>query len=84
MPTATIISVLVIVGALVVLAVRHRPGAADGDRWGDPPDPAAGAEAGLPADAPADVAAEPEPARVTAGAQQDETDDGAIRPGDGA
>ena len=50
MPTATIISALVIVGALVVLAVRHRPGAADGDRWGDPPEPAAGvgalAEAG--------------------------------------
>ena len=59
-PTATIISALVIVGALVVLAVRHRPGAADGDRWGDPPEPAADADvaAGLevPADAPvADV-----------------------------
>jgi phosphatidylglycerol:prolipoprotein diacylglycerol transferase len=101
-PTATIISVLVIVGALVVLAVRHRPGAADGDRWGDPPDPAAETEAGLQADDPADVAvdtaAEPEPADVTAGAPaaehapadvtagapEDATDDGAIRPGDGA
>ena len=44
-PTATIISVVIIVGALVVLAVRHRPGAADGDRWGDPPGSAADAEA---------------------------------------
>ena len=28
-----------IVGSLAVLAIRHRPGAADGDRWGDPPEP---------------------------------------------
>jgi hypothetical protein len=32
-----IVSVLVIAGALVVLALRHRPGAAGGDRWGEPP-----------------------------------------------
>ena len=37
-PTAMIVSALVIVGALVVLALRHRPGAADGDRWGEPPE----------------------------------------------
>ena len=36
-PTAILISVTVIALALVVLAIRHRPGAADGDRWGDPP-----------------------------------------------
>jgi len=36
-PTAMIVSVLVIAGALVVLVLRHRRGAADGDRWGDPP-----------------------------------------------
>ena len=54
-PTATIVSVLIIVGTLVVLAVRHRPGAADSDRWGDPPEPAVGAalaEVGVSADAP--------------------------------
>jgi phosphatidylglycerol:prolipoprotein diacylglycerol transferase len=38
-PTAMLVSAVVIVGALVVLAIRHRPGAADGDRWGDPPAP---------------------------------------------
>ncbi|HEX5829296.1 MAG TPA: prolipoprotein diacylglyceryl transferase, partial [Candidatus Limnocylindrales bacterium] len=36
-PTAMIVSAAIIVGALAVLAWRHRPGAADGDRWGDPP-----------------------------------------------
>jgi len=38
-PTAIVISVLAIVGALVVLAIRHRPGAVEGDRWGEPPEP---------------------------------------------
>ncbi len=38
-PTATIVSGVMIVGALLVLAIRHRPGAADGDRWGEPPEP---------------------------------------------
>ena len=38
-PTATIVSILVIVGTIVVLAIRHRPGAAAGDRWGEPPPP---------------------------------------------
>jgi phosphatidylglycerol---prolipoprotein diacylglyceryl transferase len=38
-PTAIVISAVAIVGALVVLAIRHRPGAAAGDRWGDPPEP---------------------------------------------
>ena len=36
-PTAMLVSAVVIVGTLVVLAIRHRPGAADGDRWGEPP-----------------------------------------------
>jgi phosphatidylglycerol:prolipoprotein diacylglycerol transferase len=36
-PTAMVVSAAVIVVALAVLALRHRPGAADGDRWGDPP-----------------------------------------------
>jgi phosphatidylglycerol:prolipoprotein diacylglycerol transferase len=38
-PTATIVSTAAIVGAVIVLAWRHRPSAADGDRWGDPPVP---------------------------------------------
>jgi phosphatidylglycerol:prolipoprotein diacylglycerol transferase len=59
-PTATIISALVIVGALVVLAVRHRPGAAGGDRWGDPPEPSGDAEVAAELEVPAD-----EPAAVT-------------------
>lgn len=37
-PTAMLVSGVVIVGALAVLALRHRPGAAEGDRWGDPPE----------------------------------------------
>lgn len=36
-PTAMLVSALVIVGALAVLAYRHRAGAAGGDRWGAPP-----------------------------------------------
>jgi phosphatidylglycerol:prolipoprotein diacylglycerol transferase len=38
-PTAIVISAIAIVGSLLVLAIRHRPGAAEGDRWGDPPEP---------------------------------------------
>ncbi len=38
-PTAMLVSGVVIVGSLAVLAFRHRPGAAEGDRWGDPPEP---------------------------------------------
>ena len=38
-PTAMVVSLGVIIGALVVLAIRHRPGAADADRWGEPPIP---------------------------------------------
>jgi phosphatidylglycerol---prolipoprotein diacylglyceryl transferase len=38
-PTAVVVSVVVIVGAVAVLAWRHRPSAAGGDRWDDP-DPA--------------------------------------------
>jgi phosphatidylglycerol:prolipoprotein diacylglycerol transferase len=41
-PTAIVISVVAIVGSLAVLAIRHRPGAAGGDRWGDPPEPEPG------------------------------------------
>ena len=38
-PTAIVISLLAIAGSLIVLAIRHRPGAADTDRWGEPPEP---------------------------------------------
>jgi phosphatidylglycerol:prolipoprotein diacylglycerol transferase len=38
-PTAMLISGGIIVGSLVLLAIRHRPGAAGGDRWGDAPEP---------------------------------------------
>ncbi len=38
-PTAMLVSGGLIVGSLAVLAFRHRPGAAGGDRWGDPPEP---------------------------------------------
>ncbi|MEO5965782.1 MAG: prolipoprotein diacylglyceryl transferase [Candidatus Limnocylindrales bacterium] len=38
-PTAMVVSSALIVGSLAVLAYRHRPSAADGDRWGDPPVP---------------------------------------------
>jgi phosphatidylglycerol:prolipoprotein diacylglycerol transferase len=37
-PTATLVSGVMIVGSLLVVAIRHRPGAADGDRWGEPPE----------------------------------------------
>jgi len=37
-PTAMLVSGAVIIGALVLLAFRHRPGAG-GERWGDPPEP---------------------------------------------
>jgi len=37
-PTAMLVSGAVIIGALAVLAFRHRPGAG-GERWGDPPVP---------------------------------------------
>ena len=37
-PTAMLVSGAVIIGALVLLAFRHRPGAG-GERWGDPPAP---------------------------------------------
>lgn len=36
-PTAMLVASVAIVGALALLAWRHRPGAAAGDRWGDPP-----------------------------------------------
>ena len=38
-PTAMLISGGLILGSLAILAIRHRPGAAGGDRWGDPPEP---------------------------------------------
>ncbi len=38
-PTAIVISLLAIAGSLIVLAIRHRPGAADADRWGEAPEP---------------------------------------------
>jgi phosphatidylglycerol:prolipoprotein diacylglycerol transferase len=38
-PTAMLISGTIIVGSAIILVYRHRPGAADGDRWGDPPEP---------------------------------------------
>jgi phosphatidylglycerol:prolipoprotein diacylglycerol transferase len=38
-PTAMLISGTLIIGALAILAIRHRPGRADGDRWGDAPEP---------------------------------------------
>lgn len=37
-PTAMIVSIAVILLAVAVLAYRHRPGAAEGDRWGEPPE----------------------------------------------
>ncbi|HEY3334107.1 MAG TPA: prolipoprotein diacylglyceryl transferase [Candidatus Limnocylindrales bacterium] len=36
-PTAMLVSIVVVVGSLLALAIRHRPGAADAGRWGDPP-----------------------------------------------
>ena len=50
--TATIVSIVVIVGAIVVLAWRHRPAAADAGRWGEPPS-TAGTD-GNATDGPAD------------------------------
>ena len=38
-PTAMAISTVLTVGALAVLAWRHRPAARDADRWDDPPAP---------------------------------------------
>jgi phosphatidylglycerol:prolipoprotein diacylglycerol transferase len=38
-PTAMLVSGAIIVGSLAVLLVRHRPGAAAGDRWGAAPEP---------------------------------------------
>ena len=34
-PTAILVSTIVIVGSVIVLLLRHRPGASDGDRWDD-------------------------------------------------
>ena len=31
-----VVSIVIVVGSLLVLAIRHRPGAPD-DRWGEPP-----------------------------------------------
>ena len=76
-PTATIISALVIVGTLVVLAVRHRPGAADGDRWGDPPEPVVDAEGVVESMRPAEVPVEAPPAGdEIAGEAVTDVDDG--------
>jgi phosphatidylglycerol---prolipoprotein diacylglyceryl transferase len=36
-PTAMLVAAIAMVGAVLVLLYRHRPGAADGDRWGEPP-----------------------------------------------
>ncbi len=36
-PTAMLVSGIAIIGSLAVLLIRHRPGAAAGDRWGEPP-----------------------------------------------
>ena len=46
-PTAMVISTVLAGGALAVFAWRHRPGAADGDRWGEPPTPSGGTTAAL-------------------------------------
>ncbi|HEY6570498.1 MAG TPA: prolipoprotein diacylglyceryl transferase family protein, partial [Candidatus Limnocylindrales bacterium] len=37
-PTAMVVSAVLIVGSLVLLAIRHRPGAVF-ETWGDPPPP---------------------------------------------
>jgi phosphatidylglycerol:prolipoprotein diacylglycerol transferase len=56
-PTASIISAALVVGALLLLAWRHRPGAAANDRRpADPPVPPTPAE---PAPVPAEPAAPP-------------------------
>ena len=36
LPTAMLVSIVIVVGSLIALAFRHRPGAPD-DRWGEPP-----------------------------------------------
>jgi len=36
LPTAMLVSIVIVVGSLIALAIRHRPGAPD-DRWGEPP-----------------------------------------------
>jgi phosphatidylglycerol---prolipoprotein diacylglyceryl transferase len=36
-PTAMLVSVIVIAGSLLLLAYRHRPAARDAERWGEPP-----------------------------------------------
>jgi len=36
-PTAMVVSVALMAFAIVVLAIRHRPGAAGAERWGEPP-----------------------------------------------
>ena len=67
-PTATIISSAVIVGALVALAWRHRPAARDAERWGEPPG-AGGVEVHgsdmEPAEVEEDQAGDDEPAADT-------------------
>ncbi len=37
-PTAMLVSGLAVIGALILLAIRHRTGAAAADRWGEPPE----------------------------------------------
>ena len=36
LPTAMLVSIVIVLGSLIALAIRHRPGAPD-DRWGEPP-----------------------------------------------
>jgi phosphatidylglycerol:prolipoprotein diacylglycerol transferase len=63
-PTATIVSTVVMVGALGLLAWRHRPAARNAERWGEPPGPQGvddGGTGGGPAEVEEDEAGDDEP-----------------------
>jgi phosphatidylglycerol---prolipoprotein diacylglyceryl transferase len=76
-PTAMLISLGVIVAALAGLAFRHRPGAANAERWGDPPEPT-GDDEWLE-----DEEVEAGDEDVDAETGEDERGDGDGEPGDG-
>jgi phosphatidylglycerol:prolipoprotein diacylglycerol transferase len=83
-PTAIVISSIVIVASILALLYRHRPAAAGAERWGDPPAPA---EDTYEVDEDEEIVEVDEPdeadeARDAAEAHADEADDAREEPGD--
>lgn len=69
-PTASLISIVAIIGAVAVLVFRHRPGAAAADRWDEEPQPEPAGE-GWYEDEEPDGGAHPADVADAAGADAD-------------